>query len=161
MIYLNEINKLVVEIYGDEFSSVNTKSTLRLWSNKGVISRIKAKNGKDIYPDITLIEALTAIKLKKDYKLEEIIQTRNYLELKYNAHDKISTQSLVRFLNFQKIFIDKKAVTKSVIENINDIKKIRNLTEQLYLENKNKEIINDYFDEFSRAKKEVENKFGK
>ncbi len=157
MISLNKVQKIVAEIYGDQFPSFFTKSTLRLWSKKGVISRIKVKNGKAVYPDITIIEALTAIRLKNYYTLEEIKQARSYLEFKYNIYDKVTTQSLVRFLNLQKIFIDKKVLTKQVIENINDIKKIQNLTEQLYLENKNKEIINYYFAEFSRAKKEVEN----
>lgn len=157
MFFLNEVQKKVVEIYGDEFPSFFTKSTLRLWSKKGVISRIKVKDGKAVYPDITIIEALTAIKLKNNYKLEEIIQARNYLELKSNIDDNVSTQSIIRFLNIQKVFIDKKIITKQAIEISNEIKKIQNFNEQLHLENKKKEIISDYFDEFLRAKREVEN----
>lgn len=155
MITLNEIQKVVQEICDDEFSSLCTKSTLRDWSNKGVISRIKVENGQDAYPEITIIEALTAIKLKNDYKLEEIIKAKNYLELKCNIHDKISNQSLVRYINFQKVFDDKKNVTKQALKKINDINKMWLLTNQLYLENKDKEIITDYFEECSRVKKEV------
>lgn len=157
MINLNEVQKIVEEICGDEFSSLCTKSTLRDWSNKGVISRIKQKDGQEAYPEITIIEALTAIKLKNDYKLKEIIKARHYLELKCNIQDKVSTQSLVKFINFQKVFDDKKNVTKQALKNIKNIKKMWLLTNQLYLENKNKEIITAYFEEFSRAKKEVKN----
>ena len=157
MVSLYEALKTVVEICGDERASLFTELPLRLWENKGIISpSIKIKDGKIFYPDIILAEILTAIRLRKVYQLEEIVQARNFLEFNCSIDDKVSTQSLVKFMSFQKRSIEKKSVIKNVRGDINDIKKTRNLTEQLHLENRNKEVINDYFNEFLKAKKEGE-----
>ena len=157
MFSLHDAQKKAIEICGDEFPFVYTELTLRIWSNNGIISRITEKNGEVICPDMIIIEILTAISLKRDYELGEIAEARNYLDLKGNIDDKVSAQSLIRFINRQIIFLERKSFTKYSIEKINSTKKIRDFVEQLFLENKKIEIINKYFSEFLRAKKETKN----
>lgn len=157
MISLNNARKEVMDICGDEFPHVYTTLTLRDWSNKNVISRLKVENGKANYPDIVVAEILTAVRLKKKYKLEEIAKARSYLNLKCSLDDKLSNSDLVRFVNLQKTFSDKKNVTKKAINEITSTKKIRELADKLYYEDKKLQIISDYLDEFLKAKREIQN----
>jgi hypothetical protein len=157
MISLNDARKEVMDICGSEFPHVYTTLTLRDWSNKNVISRLKVENGKANYPDIVVAEILTAIRLKKKYTLEEIAEARSYLNLKCSLNDNLSSSDLVRFVNLQKTFSDKKNVTKKAINEITSTKKIRELADKLYYENKKLKIISDYLDEFLKAKREVQN----
>ena len=157
MISLAEARKEVIDICGEEFPCVYTTLTLREWSNKNVISRLKVENGEVNYPNIVIAEILTAVRLKKKYKLEEIADARSYLNLKCSLNDNISSSDLIRFINLKKTFTDKKNVTKKAINVINSTKKIRKLADKLYYENKKLQIISDYLDEFLQAKKEVNN----
>ncbi len=157
MISLDDARKEVMDICGDEFPHVYTTLTLRDWSNKNVISRLKVENGRANYPDIVVAEILTAVRLKKKYKLEEIAKARSYLNLKCSLNDNLSNSDLVRFVNLQKTFNDKKNVTKKAINEITSTKKIRELADKLYYEDKKLQIISDYLDEFLKAKREVQN----
>ena len=56
MISLSSARKLVEEVRGEEIPYIYTTLTLRDWSRKGVISRLKVKNGSALYPDIVTPE---------------------------------------------------------------------------------------------------------
>jgi DNA-binding transcriptional MerR regulator len=57
---------------------MHSTSTLKEWSEKGVISRPEEKNNRNLYPDIVTIEILAAIRLMNKYSLEEIAKARSY-----------------------------------------------------------------------------------
>jgi hypothetical protein len=157
MISLEDARKEVIDICGEEFPYVYTTLTLREWSNKNVISRLQVENGKVNYPDIVIVEILTTIRLKKKYKLEEIAEARKYLNLNCSIEDNLSSSDLLKFINLQKTFTDKKNVMKKAINEMTSTKKIRELADKLYFENRKLQIISDYLDEFLKAKKEVKN----
>jgi len=159
MISLSKARRAVREICGDDFPWVYTTMTLRNWSNKKVISRIKVKNGKAAYPDIVIAEILTAIRLKKSYKLDEIAEARNYLDLDCGLYDNVSTKDLIRFINLKRTFSDKRMTAKSTMKQINSTEKIRQLSDELAYEDKKLKIISDYLDEFLKAKREVKNNY--
>ena len=155
MISLSKARKAVREICGDEFPWVYTIMTLRKWSNKKVISRIEVEDGKAAYPDIVIAEILTAIRLKKSYKLDEIAEARNCLDLDCGLHEDISKKDLIRFINLKRTFSDKRMTAKSTMKQIDSTEKIRELSDELAYEDKKLKIISDYLDEFLKAKKEV------
>lgn len=157
MISLDEARKEIMNICGEEFPNVYTTLILREWSNKNIISRLELKDGEANYPDIVIVEILTAIRLKKKYKLEEIAEARKNLNLKCGLNDNLSKNDLADLMKFKKNFIERRNEIEKKINNISSIKELRELAEDLNYENKILQIISDYLDKFLKTKKEVKN----
>ena len=155
MISLSSARKLVEEVRGEEIPYIYTTLTLRDWSRKGVISRLKVKNGSALYPDIVTPEILTAFRLKEKYSLSEIAEARKCLELEGGQLNKITEEELIRFINCSKLFNDKKLVTKLAINRIESLDKIKELIDDLYNEKKHLEVVGDYLREFLEANNDL------
>lgn len=155
MISLNSARKLAEEARGEEIPSVYTDLRLRDWSRKGVISRVKIKQGSALYPEIVTTEILTALRLKRKYKLSEIAEARKCLELEGGHPHQITEEELIRFVNCSKLFNDKKLVTKLSLNRIESIDKIKELIDDLVQEKNHLEVVGDYLREFLKAEKEL------
>jgi hypothetical protein len=155
MISLDGARRLVEEIRGDEIPPIYTELRLRDWSRKGVISRVKIKNGSALYPEIVIAEILTALKLKDKYKIPEIAEARKCLELEGSHPHQITEEELIRFVNCSKLFNDKKLVTKLSLSRIESLAKIKELIDDLLQEKKHLEVVGDYLKVFLESEKEL------
>ena len=155
MISLDGARRLVEEIRGDEIPPIYTELRLRDWSRKGVISRVKIKNGSALYPEIVTTEILTALKLKDKYKITEIAEARKCLELEGGHPHQITEEELIRFVNCSKLFNDKKLVTKLSLSRIESLAKIKELIDDLLEEKKHLEVVGDYLKVFLESEKEL------
>ena len=156
MISLSKAKMLVEKVRGEKFPEAYNDFTLHEWSRKGVISHLKAKNGKTFYPDIVTNEILTALKLKNKYSLSEIADARRCLELEGNHPNQITEEELVRFINCSKLFNDKKLVMKLTIKKLDSLDKIKELIDDLFAEKRHLEVIEAYLKEFYKTEKELE-----
>ncbi len=155
MISLDSARKLVKEVRGEEFPLVYTDLTLRDWSRQGVISRVEIKDGSALYPDIVTTEILTALRLKRKYRLSEIAEARKCLELESGDPHQITEEEITRFINCSKLFNDKQLVTKLSLSRIDSLAKIKELINDLLEEKKHLEVVGDYLKEFLQAEKEL------
>ena len=155
MISLSRARNFVEKVMGEEIPLAYTDMTLRDWSRKGVISRMRIKNGEALYPEIVTTEILTALKLKEKFSLSEIAEARKCLELESGQPNLITEEELVRFINCSKLFNDKKLVTKLTINKIESLDKIKELIDDLVQEKKHLEVVGNYLKEFLKAEKEL------
>lgn len=155
MISLNSARNLVEKVRGEEIPLVYTDMTLRDWAREGVISHMKVENGNALYPDIVTTEILTAINLKEKYSLVKIAEARKCLEFDGGELNQINEEELMRFINFSKLFNDKKLVTKLAINQIESLDKIKELIDDLLREKEHLELVGDYLREFLEAEKEI------
>ena len=155
MISLKSAVKQVEDVRGEELPLVYTDLTLRDWARKGIISHMKVEKGNALYPDIITTEILTALKLKEDYRLEEIVEARKCLELEGGHSNQITEEELIRFINCSKLFVDKKLATKLSLDSIQSLDKIKELIDDLVKEREHLEVVEDYLKEFLRAEKKI------
>lgn len=155
MISLNSARSLVREVKGEDLSLLYTDLTLRDWARRGIISHMQVEAGKAMYPDIVTVEILTAINLKADYKLSEIAEARKCLELEGGHPNQITEAELIRFVNYSKLFNDKKLVTKLTVPKIDSLEKIKELIDDLLAEKKHLEIVGSYLKEFLKAEQQL------
>jgi hypothetical protein len=156
MISLDNARKEVMNICGEEFTNVYTTLNLREWSNENVISCLELKDGKENYPNIVVVEILTAVELKKKYKLEEIAEARKHLNLKCSLNEKLTSIDLENFMKFKKNFIEKRNIINKTFDKITSIKELDELADDLKYENKILQMISDYLDQFLKTKREVQ-----
>ena len=155
MISLKSAVKQVEDVRGEELPLVYTDLTLRDWAREGIISHMKVEKGNALYPDIITTEILTALKLKEDYSLEEIVEARKCLELEGGHTNQITEEELIRFINCSKLFVDKKLATKLSLDSIQSLDKIKELIDDLVKEREHLEVVEDYLKEFLRAEKKI------
>lgn len=157
MISLTKTQNMVVDLYPDSISFISNDLILTEWINKGVISGIESEAEAALYPDIIVIEIITALNLKKeyDYSLRKIAEARKYLNLDKENMAESEKNNILNFINLKKIYNDKKIVIKKTFHKINSIETMKNMINELYQENNKLKIIADYSFEFFQASRKV------
>lgn len=157
IISLTEAQNILLDLSSDFSSFISNDFVLTEWTNKGVISKKVIQDGIYLYPDIIIIEILTALNLKReyDYKLREIAEARKYLNLGQKNIKERAENKLLNFINLERTHHDKKVVIKKAIQKMNSIKAIKNIIDDLYEENKKLEIMADYSLESFKARRKI------
>ena len=153
MIKLSEARKYVVDMIGEENTPAHT--TLRGWANKGIISGVVSGNTANaLYRDIVVLEIIVIIDLKEKYKLKELKEFRNQIDI--NSGEGISpAQYLERLSNYADQLGEARKNIKEKLQGNTSAEKIEEIEGKLNKIRKigkNIQILKDYLDSFDKAR---------